>query len=385
MKNHKKRSKNIILFGLTSLFADASSETIRPLLPLFISSLGGAGLIIGLIGGLTEGISALLKLFSGYLSDKIGRRKLLTFTGYTISAIFKVFLPFTIVWQQVLTILSLERVGKGIRDSPRDSLLSQSIVKKKLGKAFGIHRALDTTGAIAGAVIALFLFWYFGLTIKSILLIAAVIGFFALIPLIFVKDLPKPKKEKLKITFKDHLSKKLKKFIIIATIFALGNFTYMFLILRVKETYSMELAIIMPLALYIVYNVVYAVFSEPLGVLSDKIGRKKIIATGYLLFAATCLGFIFFSKFYQFLILFILYGLVFAFTEGNQRAYVSDLSNKKIRGTALGTFYLTTGLAAIPAGIIAGLLWEYLSPLSTFGYGAALGIVSTLLLTFIIK
>lgn len=174
----------------------------------------------------------------------------------------------------------------------------------------------------------------------------------------------------------------LKFFIVIATVFAFGNFSYMFFVLRAQEAFTGELAIGIPILLYVLYNVFYAGFSVPAGMLSDKIGRKGALTIGYLLFTVTCLGFAFFQSLLFLVLFFILFGLVFAFVDGNQRAMVSDLSPAGIRGTALGTYHTSIGIAALPASLIAGTLWQYMGSVSTFYYGAVLGILATFLLVF---
>jgi len=383
MKNSylKGISTNILLLGIVSFLNDLSSEMIMPILPMFITALGGAGLVVGLIGGLRDSVSSILKVLAGYLSDKAGERKIFVSSGYLTSSVFKLFLAFSKTWQHILVFAGLERVGKGLRTAPRDAIIADSMPKER-GKGFGIHRALDTSGAILGSMVVFLLFWFLGFDFKSIILIAAIIAFLSLIPLRFVREEKRePQDIPLKIGLKN-LSMSLKLFILISGIFALANFSYMFFILKAQEFFTGKLSIGVPILLYALFNIFYAVFAIPFGTLSDKIGRKKVIVFGYLLFSLTSLGFAFFNSLIAFIVLFALYGVVYAIVDGNQRAYVSDLSSGELRATALGTFHTTIGLVALPASLIAGVLWQ-INPSITFIYGSIVSIISVVLfLTF---
>ena len=373
---------NIILLGLVSLLNDFSSEMILPILPMFISSLGGTGLTIGLIGGLIDGFPQILKVFAGYLSDKIKSRKKFIFFGYFISQFFKLMLFFSQTWLGIMIFTSLDKLGKGIREAPRDALISES--SKDRGRAFGIQRTFDTSGAILGSLVVLILFLVLGESIKirSVILFASIIGFFCLIPIFFVRDsrLRRTKHEKINFVmgFKS-MSMKLKGFLLVSAIFALGNFSYMFFILKSKETFGfLGSGFIIPIALYVLFNIFYASFAIPFGSLSDKIGRRKVIVAGFLLFTLLCLGFVFFHSLAAYIILFILYGLSNAMIVGNQRAFVANNSPDKFRATSLGIFQTTIGVCAIFSGLIAGLLFDVSSKL-VFMYGALLSLISVIL------
>ncbi len=380
MKNKylKGINANILLLGIVSFLNDLSSEMIMPILPMFIAALGGGGLIIGLIGGLRDSLSSILKVFAGYWSDKSGKRKIFVSSGYLISALFKLFLAFSKIWQHILVFVSLERIGKGLRTAPRDAIIADSIPPKERGKGFGVHRAMDSSGAVAGSIAVFLLFWFFGFNFKSIILVAAILAFLSLIPLYFVKEGKRePQDINLKIGLKN-LPQPLKLFILVSGMFALANFSYMFFILRAQEFFTGKLSIGMPILLYILFNIFYAVFAVPFGRLSDKIGRKKVIVFGYLLFSLTSLGFAFFNSLTAFMVLFALYGMVYAIVDGNQRAYISDLASEELRATALGTFHTTIGLTALPASLIAGFLWQ-INPSIAFIYGAVISIISVVL------
>jgi len=371
-------SANILLLGIVSFLNDLSSEMIMPILPMFITALGGAGLAVGLVGGFRDGISSILKVFCGYWSDRTGKRKIFVSSGYLTSALFKLLLALSKTCQHAVIFAALERVGKGLRTAARDAIIAESMATER-GKGFGIHRALDTSGAILGSIVVFVLFWFFGFGFKLIILIAGVIAFVSLIPLRFVKGSERePQDLTLKIGLKN-LPKSLKLFILISGIFALGNFTYMFFIIRAQEAFTGKLSIAGPILLYVLFNIFYAGFAVPLGIVSDKIGREKVIIFGYLLFSLTSLGFAFLTSLLAFIVLFALYGITYAAVDGNQRAFVSDLSSHQLKATALGTFHTTIGLMALPASLMAGFLWQSIAPAMTFIYGSILGFISVLL------
>ncbi len=359
-------------------------------MPFFLSFFGGTGIIVGIVGGLRDSLSSILKGLSGYWSDKIRRKKPFVATGYAISAASKMFFPIAGTWEQVTLINVCERTGKGIRDAPRDAIIAESSEGKK-GKGFGIHRAMDTAGAILGAVIAFLLILIFkphtgGLeSMQLIFFAAAIIAFFSLIPLIFVKEKPLKAPSKYKIGFRN-LPRNYYFILLIVALFALGNFTIFFMILFAGSFFMGELGILIPLLLYILFNITYTVFSIPSGVLADKYGNGKILSYGYGFFSLTCVIFIFCQSISLLLIFgFAILGLAFAFIDTVQRAYISDLVPQEIRGTALGTFHMVIGLAALPAGLLAGFMYDQINPIAPFIYGAIIGLISMSLLLIYIK
>ena len=378
-------SRNIFLLGMVSLFTDLSSQMVFPLIPLFMISVLGAGAYaVGIVEGAAETTASLLKVVSGYWSDKIKKRKPFVLFGYSISTITKPLFAFATVWYFVLFVRVIERIGKGLRTAPRDALVVESCDESVRGKAYGFHRAMDGIGSIFGAVIAFFLLPVLGY--KNIFLFAFIPGIIAVFVILFIKEknasLKKETKDtSVKVSFRE-LSWNLRLFIIVSSIFALGHFGYAFLLLRAN---NIGLADNMTILLYVLFYVVYTICVIPFGILSDKIGRKPVLILGYLVFAITSIGLIFASNFYNLLLCFIVYGIFFAMIDGVQRAFVVDLAPKHLKATALGTFHTAIGLMALPGGLIAGLLWDKISPETTFIYGFVLAIISLLLFTFVKK
>lgn len=376
-------NRNVIILSIISFLNDISSEMVMPILPLFIKSLGGGGLIIGLIGGVRDSIANILKVFSGHFSDVVRKRKIFIFNGYFLSAFFKFFMAISKTWQTLFVWAGLERTGKALREAPRDALIADYTPVKK-GLAFGVQRSFNTAGAVVGSILVFLLVWIEGWKFKSIILLSAFVGFFALIPFIFLKEKFEEKGDiNLKFKFK-LLSKKSKLFILIASCFALANFSYMFFVLRVqeffklKQTYNLPITAL-PIFFYVIFNIVYSLFAIPLGMLYDKVSRKKVIIFGYFLFSLTCFGFIFAKDFWSFILLFIAYGVVYATIEGNQRAYVADMVPDTLRGTALGVFHTLVGICALFSSLIAGFLWQHTNHKFTFLFGSIVSMISVIL------
>ncbi len=262
-----------------------------------------------------------------------------------------------------------ERSGKGVRSAPRDALISESADKNNRGRGFGLHRAMDSTGAVIGSILA-YALWKSGMDFRTIFLVAAVLAVAALIPFYKVKESARAPNGQLRLSASD-LSPDLRKFLVVACLFALGNFSYMFFILRAQQLFAGVEAVAAPLLLYVLFNLVYAALAMPIGIWSDRIGRRNVLALGYALFALTALGFAFVSNLAGLIVLFALYGLVYALVDGSQSAFVSDLSHAGVRSTSLGLYYSAVGVSAIVSSLVAGELWARMGAESTFLFGAA--------------
>lgn len=371
--------------GLVSLFTDLSSQMVFPLIPLFLTGVLGTGAwIVGIIEGAAETTASLLKVVSGYWSDKIKKRKPFILFGYGLSSIAKPLFAFAYFWPFVLFIRIIERIGKGLRTAPRDALVAESCDRSWRGKAYGFHRAMDGVGSVLGAILAFLLLPTLGY--RNIFLFAFIPGIIVVILILFIKEKrtigkeeTKIKETSIKVSFKE-LPANLKLFIIAASIFALGHFGYAFLLLRAKDIGLTDQRAIF---LYILFYIVYVIWAIPSGILSDKIGRKPVLIAGYLIFALISFGLIFTSNFYSVLLFFLIYGMFFAMIDGTQRAFVVDLAPEHLKATALGTFHTAIGLVALPGGFIAGLLWDKISPEATFIYGFGLAVVSVILFMLI--
>jgi len=376
--------RNLILLGLTSFFTDASSELLNPLLPLFIITVGGNVAILGLIAGLGEFFSYVIRVFSGFFSDKKGKRLPYIFLGYTISAISKFFYIFSFHWLIVLICRLADRTGKGIRDAPRDALIANISASKVRGKAFAIHRSLDTLGGIVGALLALFLFSYLNLPFYLIFIIASFLAFLSLIPLKFVRDVKfKPSHTFFTKNIKT-LPKSLISAILIISLFHLVYFNFMILVWRSVSILNMPLhqATSLTLIFYLIFNIVYAILSIPSGLLFDKFGRKNVIVFGYLVYALMCFSFLNANNFTSLILAFLLFGIFKALVEGNHKAYISSFVTKEKEGVAIGLFYTIIGSIMLLGNTMAGILWQLINAELIFTIAIIISLISAALLFF---
>jgi MFS family permease len=379
----KGLTRNLIVVGFVSLFTDLSSQMVFPVVPLFLLSLGASAWVVGLVEGAAETTASLLKVFSGYWSDKIKRRKPFIFAGYGLSSITKPLFAFAYSWPFVLFVRVVERVGKGVRDAPRDAIVAESVDESIRGKAYGFQRAMDGAGSFSGALLAVILLPLFAY--RNLFLIAFIPGVIAVLFVLFIKEkhtqsIPeKHPTTPFRVSLRK-LPRNLQLFILVSTVFALGNFGYAFLILKAKNIgFSDSTALI----LYVLFYVVYTLVTIPAGILSDKIGRKPVLVAGYVLFAATAVCLLFTSQLILLICVFVLYGIFFALIDGVQRAFVVDLAPSELKATALGTFHTATGLVALPGGFFAGWLWDKISPEATFIFAFLLAVCSLLVFVFV--
>jgi MFS family permease len=379
--------RNIWATSITSFLTDISSEMVINLLPLYLFNvLGVSTAVIGLIEGLAEATASLLKLFSGWLSDRLSERKWVAVTGYGISAFSKPFYLVAASWQAIAAVRWADRVGKGIRTAPRDALIADSISKEQRGLAFGVNRAADTGGALIGLLIALFVVLRVqgateGLsasTFKTLVLLSLIPAIIGVVVLaVMSKDVPVEGKRALpKFTLRG-LGKPFLIFLAIIAIFDLGNSADAFLILRAQER-GLSLACI--LSMLIVFNLVYSLLATPAGSLSDRVGRRQVLIGGWLLYAVVYLGFALANSAWNVWLLYGLYGAYYGLTYGTAKAFVADLVPVSLRGTAYGTYNATLGLIDLPASLIAGLLWQNVSESAPFFFGALLALIAALAL-----
>jgi len=383
---------NVFFLGIVSLLTDVSSEMIFTLVPLFLSNvLGAATTIIGLIGGLSEGADAILRIFSGWLSDKVGKRKLLAVVGYSISTVARPFMYLASTWGAVLAIRFGDRIGKGVRTSPRDALLASSLSAEERGRGFGLHRAMDTSGAVLGLALAAFVVYSvqsgaLGLSLETyrwLVIIGVVPAVLALIILVsFVRERKPPSGDAVSrvgtaVGFKGvgGFDRRFKVFLAIMAVFTLGNSSDFFVILRAQDLGSSVFHIALMLVLF---NVTYATISLPAGMLSDRLGRRRVITLGWFIYALVYLGFALSTSVWQIWLLFACYGVYYGIVEGVARAFVADLVTAEKRGTAYGVYHGVVGLGLLAASLIAGWLWDTVSPAAPFYFGAVLAFAAML-------
>ncbi len=388
---------NVFFLGIVSLLTDVSSELIFTLVPLFLSNvLGTTTTIIGFIGGLSDSIEGILKIFSGLLSDKIRRHKFLAVIGYGLATIAKPFMYLASSWGAVLSIRLTDRVGKGIRTSPRDALIAESVSSKDRGRGFGLHRAMDTTGAFLGlAVAAVIIYMVQGggtmLSLRSyhwLVLAGTIPAVLAVVMLlIFVREKKHPSGYGPQHRFplsklKGGFDTRFKIFLIIMAVFTLGNSSDFFVILRAQ---NLEVPLIQVIIMLALFNVTYALTSLPMGILSDKVGRRRVIVLGWLIYGLVYLGFALASSLWQMWLLFACYGFYYGMVEGVARAFVADLVPEEKRGTAYGLFNGVMSLVLLPASLIAGWLWDVVNPAAPFFLGAGLAFLACIGLLTLIK
>jgi len=376
---------NVIVTGITSFLTDMATEMVYPLIPLYLTALGAPPAILGVIEGFAESTASILKVFSGRLSDKLHRRKPLAIIGYSGSMLGRLLLYVSNAWGLVFAGRMVDRVGKGIRVAPRDALIADCTPEGKRGTAFGLHRAMDTLGAAAGVIAALFLVGAAGKGMarhdyQRIFLFSLIPAALGVAALFFIRE-PRCEhavRQPLRLSFRN-LPRKLRWFLLVVTLFALGNSSNQFLLLRAK---NLGLSVVAVLGAYLVYNVVYSLLSLPAGHLSDRLGRKPLLITSYICYGLVYFGFaaagpaLHISPLVAAFGLFALYGVFSALNDGQEKALVADIAPTEHRATFIGLHSTLTGVGLLPASLLAGGLWSLFGPSAPFWFGGALGLLA---------
>ena len=387
---------NVFFMGLTSLLTDISSELIFTLIPLFLSNvLGASSTLIGLVGGISESADSFLRILSGWLSDKIGKRKLLAVLGYSFSTLVKPFMLMANSWGAVAGIRFGDRVGKGVRTASRDALIADSVGEKERGRGFGLHRAMDSFGAVIGLAIAAVIVYLipgdkFHLDVSAyhwmviIGIIPAVLAVAVLMTLVHERKKPAINvKTGTSTTAKiTPFSFQFKLYLAIMALFTLGNSSDFFLVLRAQ---NVDVPLLQVVLMLVLFNLTYALIAMPMGVLSDKLGRKRVIVVGWFIYGLAYLGFALASSSWQIWMLFAIYGIYYGICEGAAKAFVADMVPIERRGTAYGLYNGVVGIMALPASLIAGVLWDTFAPAAAFYFGAGLALLAMVGMMVLIK
>lgn len=371
--------RNVWVAGWVSFFMDVSSEMVYPLVPLFLSStFGTSKSVIGLIEGIAEASASVLKLFSGVLADRFGKHKLLMGLGYGISTLSRPALALASGWGLVLTSRFVDRVGKGIRTAPRDAIIASSTPSANLGAAFGLHRAMDAAGAVVGPAIAILILALWEANYRLVFWLSILPGIAAvlLIALYITPDKPDQRIGKPISWSLRGFNRRFVQFLVVIGFFSLGNSSNAFLILKAQQG-GMTPAWIS--VVYLVFNVAYALISVPSGMLGDRFGKPWVIVWGFSLFALVYAGLAVTNNPWPIAALFVLYGCYMGVTDGVQRAYLATLISEQQMATGFGLYHMVVGLAILPASVLAGFLWDHISPSAPFWFGSGMSALALLL------
>jgi MFS family permease len=382
--NKTRVPHNVKILGVVSLLTDASSEAVYPILPLFVTSVLHAPVsAVGLIESIAEATGALMRVGSGWLSDRVGKRKVLVATGYTLSNIAKPLLAFTASWPAVLVLRWADRVGKGIRTAPRDALIADSSTDATRGRDFGFHRALDTLGAAIGPLTAWGILTLSPGAYRTVFLVSAIPGTLAIVLVLVAVADTRAREEgtpraRPSIRFR-HLGRPFAVFTAISAVFALGNSSDALLVLRAQDLGAK--ASVIPL-MYFLFNVVGAAIATPIGSLSDRVGRRRVLVGGFGGYAIVYAGFALARGSIAPWLLFAAYGIPYAMTESITRAFVVDLVPAQLRATAVGSYTFVLGFAALPSSTGAGIVWDKVAHWAPFAIDAALMGAAAIALVF---
>lgn len=376
---------NVLVLGLVSFFTDVSSEMIYPLLPLFLSSVLGAGpAFLGVIEGVAESTASLLKLGSGVVSDRIARRKGLVLFGYGLSSLMRPLIGSATSPLMVLLIRAGDRVGKGVRTSPRDALIADSVDPGLRGKAYGFHRSMDHAGALLGPLLATGLLAYLVSDLRQLFWLAALPGVVAVALIVWkVREVEHPgERSPAPVRLALLPAGPLRRYLLVLFLFTLGNSSDAFLLLKAGQLGVPLLRI--PL-LWSFFHLVKMLASMPFGALSDRVGRRGVIVAGWVVYALSYLGFALAVTELQIWLLFAFYGLFYGLTEGVEKALLVDLSNPVLRGAAFGWYNFAVGAGALPASLLFGLIWQRMGAVAPFVFGAVLATLAALLLITLVR
>jgi len=377
--NQKEAKKTVRTFALASFLNDLGSDIIYPIWPLFVTSVLGANMaVLGLIDGLGEAIVSISQAASGYVSDRIRKRKVFIWTGYLFGSLSRIGYALSTVWQHLIPLKILDRAGK-IRGAPRDAIIADVSTKENRGKNFGLLRTMDHLGAVCGTVVCILLFRLLGY--KNLFLLAAIPSVIGALLILFLIKEKKPANVRIYKgpSLKD-LDKNFKLFLLLSSFFALGSFSYSFLLIYAKE-FGFQITFVP--VLYLVFTAVASVFSLPFGKLCDKIGRRSVLMLSYIFWGLVCLSFIFIQGRLAIILTFVLYGLHKGALEPAQKTFVSELAPTEYRASSLGGFQMVVGLCALPASLIAGMLWDRISIFMPFYFSLGLTSLSIVILIFI--
>lgn len=377
--NFKRIPQNVFLLGLVSFFNDIASEMIYPIVPVFLTSVLGVSVpIVGFIEGVAESTAAITKYLFGTYSDYLKKRKLFVVGGYSFSAISKILIGLSYSWSLVLFARFIDRLGKGMRTAPRDSLLLENATQENKGFIFGFHRSFDSLGAVVGPLLALVVLYLVKENLRQAFFIAFIPGLIAVLLLVFlVKEKKKDaveKREFVKINW-GLLNNKLKFFLIISFLFSVGNSSDVFLLLYAK---NLGLSATLVVLAYVLYNASQTIFATPAGSLADKIGAKKVFAAGLLVFSLVYFSFGFTSNPFWLWILFPVYGVYIAATDGVSKSYISEFIKKEQSGSFFGAYYSLTAIGTFIASVVGGLIWNMISPSATFFFGGIMAFIAFL-------
>jgi MFS family permease len=383
MPERQKLGRNVLALGTVSFFTDVASEMMYPLLPVFLASvLGASASFIGVIEGAAESVAALLKLASGWWSDRVQSRKGLVLAGYVIASVIRPFTAATHTAAQVLGIRVTDRIGKGIRSTPRDALIAESVDPSIRGRAFGFHAAADNAGAVVGPLIAFGVLYEWHTPLRTVFWLTAIPGALAVLVLwIFVRDVPHPVSHTGRPPmFGTDLPSRFWGYLAVVFVFTLGNSTDAFLLLRASQ---LGVPVALAPVLWALLNFIKSTTGTYGGGLSDRIGRKPLIIGGWLLYAAVYLAFGVAHSAWQAWVLFAVYGVFYGMTEGTEKAMVVDMVPSRRKGTALGWYNLAIGIGALPASLIFGAVWDRAGAPAAFALGAALAFIASLGIMFV--